>query len=203
MNDRFQKAVALIDEENARDPNTEPLDGKPVPRELLYSQRLTHWLLRLEPNASEALQLAARSQHIARWKIPRSSYPEGRAGYLKWRNDLKRFHADLTSDILRRAGYDDATIQRVRALNLKTGFPSDPDARTLEDTLCLVFLEYQFADLAAKLDHEKIINALRKSWNKMTDRARAAALDLPFSPSEKALLAEALGNAQVSLQVNS
>lgn len=203
MNDRFQKAVTLIDEENARDPNTDLLDGKPVPRELLYAQRLTDWLLRLEPNASEALQLAGRSQHIARWKIPRSSYPEGRAAYLRWRNDLKRFHANLTSDILRRAGYDDPAIDRVRALNLKQGFPDDPESRTLEDALCLVFLEFQFADLAAKLDRDKVLNALRKSWNKMTERAREAALKLPFQPGERALIEEALGTVQSARQVNS
>src|SRR6188768_659344 len=172
MNERFESAIALIDEENSRDPNHELLNGQPVPRELLYSQRLTDWVLRLEPNASEALRLAARSQHIARWKIPRNSYLEGRAGYLKWRNELKHFHADLTSDILCRVGYDDATISRVRALNLKQGLPVDAEAQTVEDALCLAFLQYQFSELAAKLPPETVVNALRKSWNKMSAKAR-------------------------------
>ena len=192
MNERFERAIALIDEENSRDPNHELLNGQPVPRELLYSQRLTDWVLRLEPNASEALRLAARSQHIARWKIPRNSYPEGRAGYLKWRNDLKQFHADLTAETLRSAKYDDSTITRVRALNLKQGFPTDPEAQTIEDALCLVFLQYQFSELAAKLSPEKVVNALRKSWNKMSDKARRAALQLPFDAQEKSLLQQAL-----------
>lgn len=192
MNDRFERAIALIDEENSRDPNHELLSGQPVPRELLYSQRLTDWVLRLEPNASEPLRLAARSQHIARWKIPRNSYPEGRTGYLKWRNDLKLFHANLTGDILARAGYDDATITRVRALNMKQGFPADTEAQTVEDALCLVFLQYQLSDLTAKLPPEKVVNALRKSWNKMSDKARRAALGLPFNAQEKSLLDQAL-----------
>ena len=38
----------------------------------------------------------------------------------------------------------------------------------LEDALCLVFLEYQLADLAAKTAEDKTINALQKSWQKMT-----------------------------------
>ena len=192
MNERFERAIALIDEENSRDPNHELLDDKAVPRELLYSQRLTDWVLRLEPNASEALRLAARSQHIARWKIPRNSYPDGRAGYLKWRNDLKHFHADLTAEILRNTRYNDSTITRVRALNLKQGLPTDPEAQTIEDALCLVFLQYQFSELAAKLSPEKVVNALRKSWNKMSDKARRAALELPFDEREKSLLQQAL-----------
>lgn len=192
MNERFERAIALIDEENSRDPNRELVNGQPVPRELLYSQRLTDWVLRLEPNASEALRLAARSQHIARWKIPRNSYPEGRVGYLKWRNDLKNFHADLTSDILRSVGYEDTTISRVRVLNLKQGLAADTEVQTVEDALCLVFLQYQFSELTAKLSPEKVVNALRKSWNKMSDKARRAALDLPFEEPEKSLLQQAL-----------
>jgi hypothetical protein len=196
MNQRFQRALALIDEENSRDPNQDLLSGQSIPRELLYSQRLTDWLLRLAPDASEPLRLAARSQHIARWKIPRSTYPEGRAGYLKWRTDLKKFHADLATDILHRAGYDHTVVNRVRALNLKKDLATDPEAQILEDALCLVFLQFQLTDLAARHPADKVINALRKSWNKMSEKARQAALKLPFSPNEKSLLDQALGAGQ-------
>jgi Domain of unknown function (DUF4202) len=115
-----------------------------------------------------------------------------RAGYLKWRADLKIFHAKKAGEILREAGYDEAVVRRVQELNLKKNFPRDPEARVLEDALCLVFLEFQFADLAAKTDDDKIINALQKSWQKMTDAARAEALKLNYGPREKALLDYAL-----------
>lgn len=196
MDDRFRQAISLIDEANALDPNQDLESGRAIPRELLYSQRLTDWVLKLEPHASEPLRLAARSQHICRWKIPRSQFPAGKTGYHQWKNQLKRYHADLTSEILRRVGYDDPIIDRVRALNLKQGFPNDSETRVLEDALCLVFLQYQFSELSSKSDPEKIINALRKSWAKMTDRARQAALLLPFGDREKALLEQALGTTQ-------
>ena len=197
MNERFDRAIALIDEENSRDPNKGVCLGEEFPRELLYSRRLTDWLLRLEPNPSEALLLAARSQHIARWKIPRSQYPEGRTGYLQWRNELKRFHASCTSEILMRVGYDQTVIDRVRSLNLKQGFPSDAETQVLEDALCLVFLEFQFSDLAARLDPEKMLIAVRKSWGKMSAKARNLALKLPFSPAQKTLIDRALLEGQV------
>jgi len=198
MNPRFQQAIALIDAENSRDPNVEIINQQPIARELLYSQRLTDWLLRLEPAASEPLQLAARAQHICRWTIPRTKYPATRVGYHQWKNDLRKFHADLTSQILAKVGYDASTIARVHALNLKEGFPQDPETRTLEDALCLVFLQFQFAPLAEKAESEKVINALRKSWAKMTTNARAAALIMPFSSSQRALLDRALGHNQVT-----
>lgn len=189
---RFEAAARRFDEENARDPNVELVDGAPQPRELVYARRLTGWVLRLCPTASEELRLAARCQHLCRWVIPRHSYEMTRPGYLKWRSDLKQFHANMAGQILREAGYSEEMVARVQALNLKKNFPSDPDSRLLEDALCLVFLQYQLADLAAKTEEDKVVNALRKSWNKMTGAARAEALKLSFSEREQALIKKAL-----------
>lgn len=189
MNERFTAAIRRFDEENACDPHQE--NGQP--RELLYAQRLTDWVLKLSPAPSEALQLAARCQHICRWQSPRENYPMTRAGYLKWRADLKKFHAEKSGQILREVGYDDETIRRVQDLNLKKNFPADPEVRVLEDALCLVFLEFQFAALAAKSDDDKMINALKKSWEKMTETARAEALKLNYGEREKSLITRALG----------
>jgi hypothetical protein len=189
---KFETALLRFDEENARDPNREMEGGIGHPRELLYARRLTEWVLRLDPEASETLRLAARCQHIRRWESPRENHPMTRAGYLKWRADLKKFHAQASGTILREAGYDAATIHRVQDLNLKKNFPADPETRTLENALCLVFLEFQFAALAARSDDDKMISALRKSWAKMTDAARAEALKLNYGDREKALLQRAL-----------
>jgi hypothetical protein len=189
---RFEAAMRRFDEENAKDPNLESAGGQSVPRELLYAQRLTQWVLRLAPDASEPLRLATRCQHLCRWLVPRASYPMTRPGYLKWREDLKHFHADKAGAILRELGYPEKTIARVQSLNLKKDFPRDPEGRVLEDALCLVFLEHQFADLAGKSTDEKMINAVQKSWKKMTPAAHALALKLPYGPREKALIERAL-----------
>jgi len=189
---RFAAALRRFDEENSHDPNSEIVDGVSHPRELLYAQWLTDWVLKLNPNASEELRLAARCQHICRWKIPRDSYPMDRPGYLKWRADLKRFHAEHSGEILREVGYPEAQIARVQDLNLKKNFPNDPESRVLEDALCLVFLEHQLTDLAAKTSEEKVIVALQKSWKKMTPAAHAEALKLSYSPREQALIDQAL-----------
>ena len=188
VNEKFKSAIARFDAENSRDPNLE--NGRP--RELLYAERLTQWVLKLAPDASEVLQLAARCQHICRWESPRENYPMTRPGYLKWRADLKKFHAEKSGAILRAVGYDDETIRRVQDLNLKKNFPAEAEVRVLEDALCLVFLEFQFAALAAKSDDAKMVNAIRKSWEKMTEAARAEALKLKFSVREQQLIAGAL-----------
>jgi Domain of unknown function (DUF4202) len=189
----FAAAIRRFDEENAGDPNREIVDGVSHPRESSYAQWLTDWVHKLCPDASEALRLAARCQHLCRWEIPRDSYPMDKPGYLRWRADLKNFHAEKAGTILRGVGYDEATVQRVQELNLKKNFPADAEVRVLEDALCLVFLEHQFAALAAKSDDAKMINALQKSWKKMTPAAHAEALRLKFGEREKLLLTRALG----------
>lgn len=192
--ERFQAAIRRFDEENAHDPTLEATGDGSRPRELLYAEWLTGWVLKLQPQASEELRLAARSQHLCRWQIPRASYPLSRAGYLQWRADLKQFHARKAGEILRAVGYPEETVSRVQSLNLKQNFPKDAEVRVLEDALCLVFLERQMSRLAAKASDEKMINALQKSWKKMTPQAQAEALKLPFAPRERELLHRALAD---------
>jgi hypothetical protein len=193
---RFEAALRRFDEENSRDPHVEQVAGVARPRELLYAQWLTEWVLKLCPHASEALRLATRCQHLCRWMVPRDSYPMTRAGYLNWREGLKHFHARKASDILRETGYSEDLIARVQSLNLKQGLPQDSEAQVLEDALCLVFLEHQFGDLASKTADDKMINALQKAWRKMTPAAQALALTLSYDPRAQALLDKALKPAK-------
>lgn len=190
---RFLEAIRRFDEENERDPNiVDDSEGVAQPHELLYAKRLTDWVLRMCPEASESLLLAARCQHICRWLVPRSAYEMTRSGYLRWRSDLKQFHARKSEEILREVGYDDATIARVRDLNLKKQLGRDPDCQILEDALCLVTLQYQLSDLVAKTDPAKMIGILQKTWKKMSKPARDHALSLPFSETERQLIEKAL-----------
>ena len=189
---RFAAALQRFDAANARDPNLTIVDGRPRPKELVYAQRMTEWLNRLEPAASEALQLAARSQHLMRWSIPRSEFRMDRAGYLEWRTTLYNFHADEAGNVLREVGYDDATIARVQSLVRKQGIKTDPEMQLLEDVICLVFLENYFSEFAVDHDEEKLIRILRRTWAKMSPRGHQAALALQLPEPERALIEKAL-----------
>jgi len=189
---RFETAIALIDKANSEDINTYEVAGINYSKELLYSQRMTRKLLQFEPNASKALQIAARAQHICRWKIARDEYPMDRVGYLKWRETLKKMHGDLTADILKQVGYDDQFTDRVKAIILKKLIKKNEESQTLEDTICLVFLDYYFEEFAAKHNDEKIIDILKKTWVKMSDKGHETALKLSFSEKSLALVKQAI-----------
>ena len=188
----FREAIRRLDDANSADPNTVSIDGETVPYELFYAQRLTEWVERLSPSASPALLLAARGQHICRWMIPRSSYPMTRAGYLKWRTDLKQFHAKKSGQILTESGCSQDLITRVQELNLKKNLGHDPELQILEDALCLVTLQYQLTDLVRKTDPEKMVSILQKTWKKMSSQARDEALRLSYPEEQKTLLSRAL-----------
>ena len=189
---RFEAALRRFDDENSRDPHAVTAGGVLQPYELLYSKWVTEWVLRLCPAPSEALLLAARCQHICRWMIPRNSQPMTRAGYLKWRTDLKQFHAEKSAGILREVGYAEDTVARVQELNLKKNLAGDPECQALEDALCLVTLQHQLTDLIDKTEPEKMAGILQKTWKKMSPAARTEALALQFSERETALLQQAL-----------
>ena len=190
---RFMKAIQSIDLLNDVDRKRVTDEGRDVGYELYFSRLLFAKTLSLNSVASEALLLAARAQHVSRWKMPRSDFSIGRAGYLKWRSDLKRYHATVAADVLGDAGYDEATIAQVRTINLKENLKSNPDAQTMEDALCLVFLEVQFSEFRLKTSEEKIISILRKTWGKMSDRGQKAALALELGEEEARLIGLALG----------
>ncbi|WP_318345484.1 DUF4202 domain-containing protein [Flagellimonas baculiformis] len=191
---KLLEAFKLFDAANAQDPNTEVVDGKEYAKELLYAQRMTDILNQFEPNASEALQLTARCQHICRWEIPRESYEMNRTGYLKWRQDLKKFHAEKASTLLQEVGYDEKTIERVHFLLLKKQLKKDEETQTLEDVICLVFLQYYYEPFLVKHDDDKMISILQKTWKKMSQKGQDAALQLTFSKKGSALLSKALAS---------
>jgi hypothetical protein len=190
---RFERALRAFQAVSAGDPE-HLSDGRP--RELAQAERLAAWIDRLEPHASEALRLAAHCQHLGRYLVPRSTYPEGRIGYLKWRSDLAKSHARRSAEILAKAGYDQDTIDAVQRINLKQQMRLHPDVQTMEDALCLVFLEHEFAEFADKHDDQKLIEILAKTWRKMSPRAHEAALGLPLAGRPAELVARALATPE-------
>ncbi len=190
--ERFTSAVAQFDALNAQDPNKRVVEGVEVAYELFFADRMTEWVNRLVDEPSEVLLLSARCQHLCRWESPRSSYPDGRAGYLKWRADLKKFHADKSAKVLRSLGYNEATVDRVHAINMKQGLQKVEEVQLIEDALCLVFLEVQYDDLIAKTDDEKMIRILQKTWGKMSEKGHSEALKMEYSDKGLSLIQLAL-----------
>lgn len=191
---RLQQAFELFDQYNKLAPEQVVWKGESYPSEYFYAVELYNWVKKIQPDANEYLLLASRSQHIGRWEIPRSDYPEGRTGYLKWRSDLGKFHAVKAGEILKTVGYSPEEVERVQQIIQKQRLKLDADVQVIENALCLVFLEFQYDDLIRKLSEEKMVNVLRKTWKKMSKEGHDAALQLQYSPEGSALISKALQN---------
>lgn len=192
---RFRQALAKFDAANAQDPNQEMFEGKSYPKELIYAQRMTAMLNQFAPDASEAVQLAVRCQHICRWMSPRNAYPMDGAGYKQWRTDLYKFHGETAGAIMREAGYDEEMTGKVQALLRKEKLKVNPETQLLEDVVDLVFLQYYLADFVVKYSHyeeEKLLGILRKTWRKMSDKGHEVALKLKYTAEILAVIQKAL-----------
>ena len=189
---RFEQAVAAIDAANADDPHTLVWAGEERPKELLHAELMTRWVRRLDPDATEEQLLAARAHHLRRWALPRHDYPEGRAGYLRWRKELNRRHQHDVAVVLAPLGYDPVEIGRVQEIIAKDSRTTDPQVQIHEDALCLVFLQTQFSALADRLGDDKTVEVLRRTLVKMSPTACDAALGLELSAHERTLVERAL-----------
>ena len=192
MGSRLADAIAAIDAANADDPFTLEVRGEVRPKEQAHAQLMTEWVQRFDPQASDAQLLAARAHHLRRWTLPRASYPEGRAGYLRWRTALKAQHAEEVAGLLEGAGYDGATIDHVQRIIKKQGLGTDPAVQVHEDALCLVFLETQLASTTDKLGDDHMVEVIRKTAAKMSPAGLAHVGDLPMRDHDRELIARAL-----------
>ena len=182
-----ERARAAIDAANADDPHR--LDDQP--RALVQGRLAEGWVVRLDPNAASALRLAARAHHLRRWVVPRSSYPDGRAGYLRWRRDQKDRQASELRTILERAGIESAVVERAAAIVAKIGLGTDPEVQVFEDSVCLTFLETQLDDTADRLDHDRMVGVIAKTLTKMSKQAKEAAVTIDLGARGRQLLASA------------
>ncbi|QEA38117.1 DUF4202 domain-containing protein [Pistricoccus aurantiacus] len=192
MSESFDQALTQLNALHAQDPRRVDIDGEPVAKELWHAHRMSAWLFRLRKSPSELLQLAVNAQHLQRWEVPRTDYPEGRVGYLTWRRDQGKRAGETAARVLRENGYTDEDARRVEQLVRKQGLGRDEEAQSVEDCACLVFLENYFADFSRQIERDHLIRIVRMTWDKMSDQARTLALELPMSAESRQLVEEAL-----------
>ncbi len=191
----LEQTLEALDRLHSEDPVQIQLDGESMARELWHAQQMSAWLERLHPEPDELLRIAVRGQHLQRWQLARSDYPEGRQGYLKWRREQGVRAGATTARLMQEAGYPEEKAERVATLIRKEGLGRDEVVQVVEDCACLVFLENYFADFSARVEHDHMVRIVQKTWRKMSQQARDLALELPMAPEARQIVEEALASA--------
>ena len=193
---KLSQTLSAIDELNKADPNSTLIDGAEQPKEFLYGQYMTACLSKYWPDADEFLQIAVRAQHIQRWKLKRSEFPEGKQGYLAWRKEQGIFHAHTTKQLMLEIGYSEEEAETTACIIRKEKLKRDSNSQTLEDVACLVFLQYYFDEFAAKYTEQnneaKIVRIVQLTWKKMSAQGHEIALSLTLPEHLGALVNKAL-----------
>jgi hypothetical protein len=123
--------------------------------------------------------LACRAQHIQRWKSPRGDYPMDKKGYMLWRTNLYKFHAETAGALMQEVGYGEEMISRVKTIIGKKELKTNPETQLMEDVVDLTFIEHymlHFASQKPDYDEAKWIVIIKKTWDKMSDSAHQFAL---------------------------
>ncbi|MCM8533018.1 MAG: DUF4202 domain-containing protein [Lentisphaeraceae bacterium] len=189
---KLEKTLQGIDALHAQDPKKVSVNGVEKADELVYAENMSNALKKVFDDPSEELQIAVRSQHLCRWEIARSEYPMDRPGYLKWRTDLGKLHADKAAAVMAENDYSEESIDRTRKIIRKQNLKANPEAQAMEDSACLVFIDTAFLDFAKKYPEEKVIDIVQKTWNKMSTRAQEEALKLDLTEEALNLVKKAL-----------
>ncbi|MEW6992153.1 DUF4202 domain-containing protein [Colwelliaceae bacterium 6441] len=196
MTTRLDTVLSAIDAINKEDPNSTIVNNQSQPKELVYGQYMTSCLEQYWPNSNENLQIAVRAQHIKRWHLKRADFPEGKQGYLTWRKELGKFHAQTTKELMLANGYSEIEAEITASIIRKEKLKTNSNSQTLEDVACLVFLQYYFEEFAAKYtakgNEEKIIRIVQLTWKKMSERGHEIALSLTLPDHLAALVNKAL-----------
>lgn len=192
MTKQLKNVLQAIDRMNSQDPNVTIVDNIEHPKELLYSQYMSECLAQHWPDADQYLQIAVRAQHIKRWHLKRSDFPQGKQGYLTWRKALGMFHAQTAKELMIDYGYEDLEAESTARIIRKEQLKTNSQSQTLEDVACLVFLQHYFEEFAAKHSEEKIIRILQLTWKKMSDQGHDIALTLTLPKHLAALVEKAL-----------
>lgn len=191
-------ALAAVDAANAADPTSIEIRGERLPLALGHGRLASGWVSRLRAGApggaSPELVIAARAHHLRRWELPRSAYPEGRAGYHRWKSAQRSRHAADVAHLLFAAGFDEASVARVQSLVRREHLTTDAEAQALEDAACLVFIETQLAAVSERFDRDHLLDVVRKTARKMSPAGLAATADLPIGDVEREILAAALSS---------
>lgn len=191
--DAYTRAREAIDRAHAADPHHTP-DGRPA--ELVYADRVEAWVVRLVPEAGPVLRLAARCQHLERFLTPRSTFPEGKAGYHAWRRGLYTKQSERARELLLAAGVPADEAADVATWVSKTDLKANAGTQALEDAACLVFLENEIEEFAAQhADYtaDKFVEIIRKTWRKMSPEAQRHALALALKEPVASLVRAAVG----------
>lgn len=194
LSERYARAAVAIDRANALDPNIVHVRGLDLPLALAHGQYAAEWVSALHPEAGELLLLAARAHHLRRWELPRAQYPEGKAGYLRWKRDQRQRHAADVAALLAPLGFEEVEVAQVQAWVRRDQLATDAGSQAVEDAACLVFIETQLADVAARLEHDHLVDVIRKTASKMSPGALAAVGGIPLGDAERQLLAAALAS---------
>ena len=175
----------------------EVIAGSSVPEDPRHSSNTLEWLVRLDPDADAALQLAALGHDIDRAvavrKVQRTDFDD----YDDFKAAHARNGAAILREIMRECGFaDDALTQEVHRLVCAHEVGGDPRSELLKDADSISYFDVNLPLYHIRNSRTETLRRCLWGYQRLSPRARSIVAQLRQPSDElEALMAEVIARA--------
>jgi len=160
------------------------ISNSPVNSDLKHAISARKWVLKLNPGADLALQIAALAHDIERGCQNESKQTTKVKEDFKNYIQLKKIHsqksAEVIVDLLNKHEFDKSFIAKVKSLVLKHEFGGDKEADVLMDADSLSFFQENFIYYYKKYGEDKAKSKINFMYSRMSANAKKLARKINF-----------------------
>jgi hypothetical protein len=149
------------------------LPNSPIEEELIHSRLTLKWLLKLKPDASEALKISAISHDIDRAVnkiIEKDRKPEESYEEFKRKHSIRS--ADIIVNLMKKHNYPEKVIDKVKHLVENHEFGGDTETDILTSADSLAYFEYNLPIYFKRNGKEETIRKIKFMFNRMSKQAQ-------------------------------
>jgi len=159
-----------------------------VPEDLIHSQNTREWVLKLYPEADQALQIAALGHDIERSieerKIQRANFPD----YDEFKKAHSQNSAIILQEILLKYNVDKDFIDRVDYLVLLHEIGGTPEADILKDADSISFFEVNLPFYFQRNSDRETVFRMKWGYKKLSKTARSIVGNFSYNDIELEIL---------------
>ncbi len=162
------------------------LPESPIDFELKHSGLVLKWVLKLKPDADEALKIAALGHDIDR-AISKITETYDLKDYSKI-NEFKKEHslrsAKYLQDLLKKYNYNKKIIEKVKKLVENHEFGGDEETNILMEADSLAFFDYNLPFYLNKNGKERAHKKIRFMYDRLSLKGKQLVKEMKFQDKE-------------------
>jgi len=162
------------------------LQKSPLKFELVHSELTLKYVLKLKPDADEALRIAALAHDFERGitGITEKDIKDFSSDLVKFKKEHGIRSAKFVSELMKKNDYDENTIIKTAKLIENHEFGGDEETNILVDADSLAYFEYNTPFTLERMGVERTKNKIKFMYKRMSEKAKRIVHQLSFKTKE-------------------